>query len=91
MSHTQSSATYGAVSLSDYSHCTKMASQALVPRPSKIPDSMSKETTSVTRPVTTAQNNDQSSNPEVFSLHACLLSTEVSKRRAFLTSLESSF
>ena len=42
MSHTQSSATYGAVSLSDYSHCTKMASQALVPRPSKIPDSMSR-------------------------------------------------
>ena len=30
-------------------------------------------------------------NPEVFSLHAWLLSTEVSKRRAFLTSLESSF
>ena len=30
-------------------------------------------------------------NSEVFSLHAWLLSTEVSKRRAFLTSLESSF
>ena len=30
-------------------------------------------------------------NPEVFSLHAWLLSTEVSKRRAFLTSLEAHF
>ena len=71
MSHTQSSATYGAVSLSDYSHCTKMASQALVPRPSKIPDSMSKETTSVARPVTTAQNNDQSSKSRSIQ-SACL-------------------
>ena len=71
MSHTQSTATYGAVSLSDYSHCTKMASQALVPRPSKIPDSMSKETTSVARPVTTAQNNDQSSKSRSIQ-SACL-------------------
>ena len=38
-----------------------MTSQALVPRPFKIPDSMSKETTSVARPITIAQNNDQSS------------------------------
>ena len=71
MSHTQSTATYGAVSLSDYSHCTKMASQALVPRPSKIPDSMSKKTTSVARPVTTAQNNDQSSKSRSIQ-SACL-------------------
>ena len=71
MSYTQSTATYGAVSLSDYSHCTKMASQALVPRPSKIPDSMSKETTSVARPVTTAQNNDQSSKSRSIQ-SACL-------------------
>ena len=48
-----------------------MASHALVPRPSKISYSMSKRTISVARPVTTAQNNDQSSKSRSIQ-SACL-------------------
>ena len=71
LSYTRNSATYGAVSLAEYSHCTKMASHAVVPTPSKISLSMSKETIYVARTVTTAVNNDKSSKSRSIQ-SACL-------------------
>ena len=91
LSDSKSPETYGAVSLPSDSDSSKMATQdwytdllqLSVACPRKLPlwqNLLQQPNSTINHP-----------NPEVFSLHAWLLSTEVSKKKDFLASLENSY
>ena len=68
-----------------------MATQTLVYRFATTSDGLSEEVTSLAKPNHQPNTAINHPNPEVFSLHAWLLSTKASKRKAFLASLENSY
>ena len=89
LSHSQSSSAYEAISVPGDPDSSTVAQETLVHRPSSTSSGLSKKLPIQSNLLHQPKSKINHPNPEVFSLTAWLLSTEISKRKAFRNKLGS--